>query len=211
MAERSRQNKKQILNRYFFFSLIFIIYLIPIIVLFVHGFDSFYEMLRRITALTGIASLFVAIILSLMVRQSRQIFGVVYLKVHHFFSIAGLVLVSLHPVIMAIDFGTTSLFIPDFSSWNSFLANAGRPALYMIYIATAAALLRKNIAKYWRYIHGLLYPAFIFGAIHGMLMGSDLRNPVLYILYIIMIVIVMISFLYKRYSDYQKITTKSKK
>lgn len=204
MTEHTAQKHGQKLNRLLFYSLVFLIYLIPLIIIFIHGFDNLFQFLRRTTALTGVASLFVAILLSLLVRKSKKIFGIVYLKVHHFFSISGLVLISLHPVVMAIDFGTTSIFIPNFSSWNSFLANAGRPALYMIYIATIAAILRKNMIKYWRYIHGFLYPAFIFGAIHGILSGSDLENPILYILYISMIVSVMIIFFYKRYLNAKK-------
>ncbi|MFW6149068.1 MAG: ferric reductase-like transmembrane domain-containing protein [Atribacterota bacterium] len=198
MAKDTNHSHGQNLNRYLFYTLILFLYLVPITIVFINGFDNFFQLFRRITGLAGIASLFIAILLSLLVRQSRQMFGVTYLKVHHLFSITGLILTSLHPVIMAIDFGTSKIFIPDFSSWNAFLANAGRPALYLIYIATIAAILRRNIAKYWRYIHSLLYLAFIFGAIHGILSGSDLTNPVLYVLYVGMIITVMIVFLYKR-------------
>ena len=198
MARDANQSHGQNLNRYLFYTLIFFVYLVPIIIIFINGFDHFFQFFRRITGLAGIASLFIAILLSLLVRQSRQIFGVTYIKVHHFFSITGLLFISLHPIIMAIDFGTSRIFIPNFSSWNAFLVNAGRPALYLIYIATIAAILRRNIAKYWRYIHSLLYIAFILGAIHGILSGSDLRNPVLYVLYIVMITTVMVIFLYKR-------------
>jgi methionine sulfoxide reductase heme-binding subunit len=198
LEKYTNQTYGEKLNRYLFYTLILLLYVVPIIIVFTNGFDNFFQLLRRIAGLTGIASLFIAILLSLLVRQSRQIFGVAYLKVHHLFSIIGLISISIHPVIMAIDFGTTRIFIPDFSSWNAFLANAGRPALYMIYIATIAAILRKNIAKYWRYIHSLLYLAFILGAIHGILSGSDLTNPVLHVLYIAMIVAVMIIFFYKR-------------
>ncbi len=204
MAEQNINHPNQQLKRYFFYGLIFFIYLLPITIVFINGFDSLLQLLRRITALTGISSLFVAILLSLLVRQSRQIFGVGYLKIHHYFSISGLVLITSHPVIMAIDFGTTSLFIPDFSSWNSFLVNAGRPALYLIYVAAIAALLRRNIAKYWRYLHSLLYPAFIFGAIHGMLSGSDMKNDILYIFFIGMIIAVTIAFFYRRYLNFKK-------
>jgi len=204
MKEKSDSLPITKLKRYLFYFLLFIIYLIPIMAVFINGFDSLLQLFRRIAALIGISSLFIAILLSLLVRQSRKIFGVGYLKIHHFFSISGLVLITLHPVIMAIDFGTTSIFIPKFNSWNSFLVNAGRPALYLIYIATIAAILRKNIAKYWRTIHGLLYPAFIFGAIHGILSGSDMNNIFLYILYIGMIITIITVFFYKRYLNFNK-------
>jgi len=198
MSGDSAQKQGQTMLRTLFYILILLFYLIPVVTVFLHGFDDFFQFFRRITGLAGIASLFIAILLSLLVRQSKQIFGVTYLKVHHFFSITGLLFISLHPIIMAIDFGTSRIFIPNFSSWNAFLANAGRPALYLIYIATIAAIMRRNIGKHWRYIHWLLYIAFILGAIHCILSGSDLRNPALYVLYLAMIITVMIVFLYKR-------------
>lgn len=198
MTIYSDKDRGEAALHYLFYIIIFSLYLIPIMVVFFRGFDNAFELFRRIAGLTGIASLFIAILLSLLVRQSRKIFGVVYLKIHHLFSIIGLILISLHPVIMAIDFGTSRIFVPDFSSWNAFLINAGRPALYLIYIAAIAAILRKNIVKFWRYIHSLLYLAFILGVVHGILSGSDLSNPFLYVLYIAMVVVVIIIFLYKR-------------
>lgn len=191
-------------KRNLFYIFTVLLYTIPIAIVFINGFNNFFQLFRRIAGLAGISSLFIAILLSLLVRQSKQMFGISYLKVHHFFSITGLILITLHPIIMAIDFGTNRIFIPDFSSWNSFWANAGRLALYMIYIAAIAAFLRKNIAKYWRMIHILLYPAFIFGAIHGMISGSDMGNNLLYLLYITMIVIVIIIFSYKRFPAKKK-------
>ena len=190
--------------RYLTYLLIFLLYLIPVVIIFSHGFDNYFQLFRRIAGLTGIASLFIAIIISSFVRQSKKIFGTVYLKVHHLFSITGLILVTIHPIIMAIDFGTSRIFIPNFSSWDAFLTNAGRPALYLIYIATSAAILRKNITKYWKYIHSLINLAFILGAIHGIRQGSDLKNPVLLSLYLIIVIIVIANFIYKRYLNYNK-------
>jgi predicted ferric reductase len=199
MSGDFHQEHGQIMLRTLFYIVIFFLYSIPLITIFSYGFDDFLELFRRITGLVGIISLFVAIILSSLVKQSKQIFGVTYLKVHHFFSITGLVLITLHPIIMAIDFGTSKIFVPNFSSWNAFLTNGGRFAIYLIYIATLSAILRRNIAKYWRYFHGLLYPAFLLGAIHGMLQGSDLRSISLYTLFVIMIALVIVNFICKRY------------
>jgi methionine sulfoxide reductase heme-binding subunit len=199
MSGDFHQEHGQTMLRTLFYIVIFFLYLIPLITVFSYGFDDFFELFRRITGLMGIISLFVAIILSSLVKQSKQIFGVAYLKVHHFFSIMGLVLITLHPIIMAIDFGTTGIFIPNFSSWNAFLTNGGRLAIYLIYIATLSAILRRNIAKYWRYFHALLYPAFLLGAIHAMFQGSDLRSISLYTLFVIMIALVIVNFICKRY------------
>lgn len=185
--------------RIFVYSIIALLYVIPLAIIFWHGYDHYFQLFRRITGVTGITSLFIAILLSLLVRQSKQIFGIVYLKIHHYFSIAGLLLISFHPAIMAIDFGTARILIPDLSSWNSFLTNGGRSALYIIYLAVIAAILRRNIARYWRYFHALLYPAFLLGAIHGLRQGSDLKHPILLAMFIVMIAIVVIVFFYKKF------------
>jgi len=190
--------------RYLAYFLIFLLYLIPVIIVFSHGFRDYFQLFRRIAGLTGISSLFIAIILSSFVRQSKKIFGKVYLKVHHFFSIIGLILVTLHPVSMAIDFGTSRIFIPNFSSWDAFLTNAGRPALYLIYIAALAAFLRRKIAGYWRHLHSIIYFAFILGAIHGMRQGSNFSSIILFTLYILMIAAVVFNFIYKRYLSSKK-------
>lgn len=204
MVNDIKDNQKQLGFRYLFYGLVVLLYLIPVAIVFSMGFESPFQLLRRITGLMGVNSLFIAILLSLMIRQSKKIFGVSYLKIHHFFSISGLILISLHPVVMAIDFGTTRIFIPDFSSWNAFLHNAGRLVIYIIYIAVIAAIFRKNLLKTWKYIHGLLYPAFILGTVHGILLGSDLENPILVILFIAMIVTVVLIFFYKRYLDLRR-------
>ena len=201
MIDNEKKIKQWIRIRSFFYLLFIILYLIPITIVFSNGFANVFHFIRRIAGLTGLTSLFIAILLSLLVKESKKMFGVYYLRIHHFFSIVGLILISLHPVIMAIDFGTTSIFIPHFNSWNGFLTNAGRPALYLIYMAVIAALLRKNIAKYWKYIHSLLYPAFLLAAIHGILSGSDLDNSIMYFLFIAMISVVSIIFFYKRYQN----------
>ncbi|MDD3031012.1 MAG: hypothetical protein QM220_09345 [Atribacterota bacterium] len=197
--KKLNRSNEQATLRYMVYFLIFLLYLIPIIIVIMHGFSDYFQLFRRVTALTGISSLFIAIILSSLVRQSKKLFGTVYIKIHHFFSISGLILITLHPIIMAIDFGTTSIFALSFSSWDAFLTNGGRPALYLAYIATIAAVLRKSITKYWRYFHSIIYFAFIFGAIHGLRMGSNLSSPILYGLFIIMIAAVIANFFYKRY------------
>jgi len=191
--------KNKYLNyRNLFYIAFVLLYLIPVVIIFYHGYRDYFQLFRRLAGLTGLSSLFIAIILSSFVKQSKAIFGVVYLKIHHFFSILGLVLISLHPLIMMVDFGTTRILIPNFSSWNAFITNGGRFAIYIIYIAALAAVLKKKIIKYWKSIHTLLYPAFLLSAIHGIYQGSDLRNPILYYLLLTMIILVVINFLFKK-------------
>ncbi|HOR41638.1 MAG TPA: hypothetical protein PK111_00470 [Atribacterota bacterium] len=199
MSANEKQSKKCSVNRSLFYLLFAILYLIPMTVFFIDGFKDVLHFFRRITGLTAVVSLFIAIMLTLLVKESKKLFGVYFLKIHHFFAFIGLLLISLHPVFMALDFGTTEIFIPDFSSWQTFFKNGGPLALYLIYIAVIAALLNKKITKSWKYIHALMYPAFLLGTVHGIWKGSDMGNPMLSFLYTGLIVAVFITFFYKRY------------
>jgi predicted ferric reductase len=178
--------------------------------MFSTGVEEALGFIYRLAGLFGLTSLFIAIISSSFIKQISKIFETTYIRWHHYFSILGLILITLHPIAMAIDFGDLTIFIPDFSSWTAFWELAGRPALYIAYVASLGVLLRKSIQKYWRYVHGLIYVTFIFGAVHGLLIGDDLANPFLYVVYIIMLVVVVLNFIYKRYLKY-KISKRRKK
>lgn len=199
MTEKNKNLKQLNTARYWFYPLFVALYLFPLISIFVDGFDNMGQFARRIVGLEGISSLFITILLSLLVKESKLIFGIYYIKIHHFFSIISLILISIHPIVVAINFGTSSVFIPKLDSWNNFFTEGGRVALYLIYFAVIVAILRKSIKKHWKHIHYLLYPAFFLSAIHGILKGSDLGNPLLSLLFIAMISVVIIIFFYKRY------------
>jgi DMSO/TMAO reductase YedYZ heme-binding membrane subunit len=204
MLKDEQQINKWAKIRFFFYLLFLVLYLIPIAVVFIDGFDNVLQFIRRIVGLTGLTSLFITILLSLIIKESKKIFGINYLKIHHFFAAISLVSISVHPVIVAVDFGTTSVFIPKFNSWNAFLTEGGRFALYLIYFAVIVAILRKNIKKYWKYIHYLLYPAFLLTSIHGILRGSDSHNRIMFFQIVIMVAVIIIIFFYKRYQNIKK-------
>ena len=191
------------IKQYIIYLSILALFLIQLIVMFLTGVEEALGFIYRLTGLFGLTSFFIAIISSSFMKQITQIFETTYIRMHHYFSILGLIMITLHPIAMAFDFGTLTIFIPDFSSWTAFWELAGRPALYIAYVATLGVLLRKRMQKYWRYVHGLIYVTFIFGAVHGILIGDDLANPVLHVLYIIMLVIVVLNFIYKRYLKYK--------
>lgn len=198
------------IKQYIIYLSILALFLIQLIVMFSTGVEEALGFIYRLAGLFGLTSLFIAIISSSFIKQISKIFETTYIRWHHYFSILGLILITLHPIAMAIDFGDLTIFIPDFSSWTAFWELAGRPALYIAYVASLGVLLRKSIQKYWRYVHGLIYVTFIFGAVHGLLIGDDLANPFLYVVYIIMLVVVVLNFIYKRYLKY-KISKRRKK
>ncbi len=132
----------------------------------------------RVAALSGYQAIFLAIVSSNYMRQMRQRFGRPFIKVHHALSIAGLSLVTLHPLLIAWDSLSLGVFVPRFDSWRVFLQLGGRPAWYLLGLASLAALLRRKIRRPWRVIHTLNYVAFWLATAHAILIGSSLQSMV---------------------------------
>ncbi|MBD3192043.1 MAG: hypothetical protein GF308_15455 [Candidatus Heimdallarchaeota archaeon] len=157
---------------------------VSIIILFaVTPIENAFQFFIRLCALLGLASMFIATMLTPFAKTVYKAWEKSTIKIHHYFTIAGLILITLHPVIFAIekmievDFLTgIAVFLPDFSSWYKFWLLAGRPALIFIYIALLAALLRKKIVDWWRPIHIFNYIALVFGVVHGIMIGTDFEN-----------------------------------
>jgi len=192
-------------------GLILALYIIILILAFFEPFNNPLQLLIRLFALFGLTSMFIATIMTSFMVKLYKLFGKPFIKIHHLFSISGIILISLHPVFFAIDISSTAVFIPKFDSWLIFWELAGRPALYLIYIAIIAGILNskyKKIPKYWRYIHGLNYIALFFGVIHGILIGTDFQNPIILIIFISMLVLSYGTLLFKRYQKYQRLKNK---
>ena len=77
----------------------------------------------------------------------------------------------------------TSVFIPQFWPISKFLVPAGRHSLILIYIAFAGILLRRFIPVHWRALHALIWVAVIPGIVHGNLIGTDLKNPAVFMIF----------------------------
>jgi len=165
--------------------------------------DAF-DFFIRLGALFGFTAMFIATTMSPFMVQLYKIFGKPFIKLHHIFSIFGLIMITLHPVMFAISKMDITVFIPDVSSWISFWELAGRPAFFIIYIAALAAILRKSIQKYWRVFHVLNYIALLFAYIHGVLIGTDFQNFGILILFSAMLIISISSFALKRYQTYSR-------
>ncbi|HDQ73458.1 MAG TPA: hypothetical protein ENN19_15390 [Chloroflexi bacterium] len=50
-------------------------------------------------------------------------------KIHHWLSVTGLLLLTLHPLAAAIESGSLAVFLPRFDSLTVFLQLGGRPAV----------------------------------------------------------------------------------
>lgn len=160
--------------------------------------------LVRLCALFGFVALAIATAMTPFLKEVTQAFGRPFLRIHHVLAIFGIIFVTLHPVFFAISTMNLAVFIPRFDSWLVFWELAGRPALYILYIAAAFALLRSMIPKYWRYFHALMYIVLFFAIVHGNLIGTDFQNLGILIIMNTLFIIAIGAFVLKRYHNYQR-------
>ena len=175
-------------------------------IFFVYGTLNFFI---RLFALWGYLCLAIATIMAPFLKEIKQFFGTTFIKMHHIFAFAGLCLITLHPIFIAIYASTVNVFIPSFSSWYDFWALAGRPALIILYIALVAILFRKKI-KPWRIIHALMYLMLFLGFIHAILSGTDFAGKTILIIYSVVFAGIIASFTVKRLQLYKNLTKKKR-
>lgn len=186
------------------------LYILVFILFLLTPFSDAFNFIIRFGALFGFTSMFIATMMTPFVVQLYKIFGKPFIKIHHLYSIAGLILITLHPVAFAIWKLDITVFLPDFTSWYGFWSLGGRLALILIYIAVLGALLRKKITKNWRIIHVLNYVALFLAYVHGVLIGSDFQNIGILIIFTIMIILSFGVLLFKRYLIYKRKMGRSK-
>jgi len=185
-------------NGYLVLGIIAILLFISVTVVAKNPSLSLFTSGVRVAGLAGFVLLAVAAIMTPWSRDIYRNFGTSFVTFHHIFGISGLILITLHPVFLAIRLMNASVFLPRFTPFYDFLVFAGRPALILIYIAVAGILLRRFIPAYWRAVHALIWVALILGIIHGDLVGTDMENPVIFILFNGLAVIAVGAFLVKR-------------
>lgn len=160
----------------------------------------------RLFALWGYLAIAIATLMTPFLKEIYKNFGRPFIKIHHIFAAIGLACATLHPVLFAIEMSNWLVFIPDFSSWYNFWRLGGRPALILLYVAILGVVIRKNIKKYWRTIHALMYVVLLLGFVHGVIIGTDFANIGILIIFSVIFAVSMLAFIYKRY-----LTIKSRK
>lgn len=189
---------------YYVIGFIAALYVWVTILFFLNPIEGIEDYFIRLAVLWGFTSLFLTSVITPFMKEVYQIFGTSFIKIHHLFSILGLVLITIHPVAFAISIGDPTAFIPIFYPWSTFWALAGRPALYLIYIAVIVVLMRNYLTpKLWRILHGLNYIAFYFAYIHGVIIGDDFETIAGMITFTAMLVIVFEVLIYRRYQKYR--------
>jgi predicted ferric reductase len=152
----------------------------------------------RIAGLTGFVALAGAMIMTPFLPEIYRNFGRPFLRIHHLFAVAGIKLVTLHPVLLAIRLMTVAVFLPVFGSLYEFFALGGRLALILMYGALAGIFLRASIPAWWRGLHALMWVVLVLALLHGMLIGTDLREPVIGALFTTLTIAALGAFFAKR-------------
>jgi sulfoxide reductase heme-binding subunit YedZ len=155
-------------------------------------------MLLRAAALLGYSTLFLSILSSEYIREMRKLFGRPFLRVHHILAVVGLVLTLVHPLTYAVISKSLSVFLHVEPTLRGFFTFAGRPALYLIWIAALAAVARRRIKDVWKFIHWLNYLAFALIFVHSWLLGQDIAAGPPRLISLAMVAIVLGVLVHKR-------------
>src|ERR1700690_2687192 len=97
----------------------------------------------RLLALNGYCALSIAAIMTPFLKEVTLFFKKSFTKVHHYFAAVGLLLITLHPIMVSIQALTLTVFLPNFDSLYLFFFFGGIVVLILIYVAFGAALLRR--------------------------------------------------------------------
>jgi len=174
------------------------LYAIIILYLLARSPASLAYNLARAAGLFGYGAVFVTILSHEYMREMRKLFGKPFVTVHHVLAVTGLVLVILHPLLMAILMRDPRQFVPRFDSLRTFLTLGGRAALYLILIAALAAVVRRRLKDTWKVVHWLNYVAFVLVFAHSWLLGGNVSTSVLKFISPLMLLTVVVVFLRKR-------------
>lgn len=161
-------------------------------------------------ALNGFIAVSNADIMTPFIKEITLFLKKPFTKVHHYFAAAGLMLITLHPITVAIQTANPAILLPQVQSLNLFFLYGGSVALIAIYVSFGAVILRRKIVAYWRPFHALMYVALFFGVVHGNLLSFDLQNLGFKIVYDALFVAAVAAFGLKRW-QFHRIKSQKKK
>lgn len=147
--------------------------------------------ISRASAITGFIFMFLIVVLGtgMTMGYAYKMFNPVFAWVlHKYLSIAFLVSVLVHGFSLMFDtfikFGFTDVLIPFMSSFKPLYVGFGVIGLYLLLIiALTSIFMRTRAPKFWRSVHYLVYPLFVFGCVHGFLTGTDSKTLWMQVLY----------------------------
>ena len=186
-----------------FFSVILLLGVVVSIVAYTVNSSNPWNLAVRLFALNGFIALSIATIMAAFLKEVTLFFKKPFTRIHHYFAAAGLVLITLHPLTIAIRFFNPAVFVPNFNSLYDFLYFGGRPALILIFVAFVAVLLRRKMLRYWRWFHALMYVALFLGVVHANLSGTDFGNLAILIVFNGLFAATLVAFGLKRWQSYR--------
>jgi len=139
--------------------------------------QSFLWELGKSFALVGAVVLVLQFVLAARLRGITRHFGLdAVLRFHRGMAIFAVVLIVLHPVLLALGGGGWSLLTSARMPWYIWL---GKIALLLLVIQVLAALLRRTVRlsfETWRGLHNQVVVILALVLIHSWVAGSDLRH-----------------------------------
>ncbi len=191
-------------NELGFFAAVFFFSIVISAIAFATSVGDPLTLLIRLLALNGFIVVSIAAIMDSFIKELSLFLKQPFLKIHHYFAAAGLVLITLHPIMVAIQNMYPAILLPNVQSVYLFFVYGGSVALIVLYVAFAGVLFRRKIAAYWRPVHMLMYIALLFGVIHANLLGQDLiGNLPIRVIYNALFAIVLFAFILKRWQFYR--------
>ena len=173
------------------------------LVAFNSGNSNLLALTIRLFALNGYIALSIAAIMTPFLKEITLFFKKSFVKVHHYFALVGLLLITLLPITVYIQTLNPTVFLPNFESLYLFFFFGGSIALILIYVAFGAVLARRRIGAYWRPFHMLMYLALFIGIIHANLRGTDFQNIYLSIIFDALFTAALAAFVMKRLQFYR--------
>jgi hypothetical protein len=186
-----------------FFALVIIFGLAISLLAFNMGNNDPFTLSVRLLALNGYIALSIAAMMSPFLKEITLFFKKSFTKIHHYFAAAGLLLITLHPIVVLIQTMDPTVFLPNFHSLYFFFFFGGVISLILIYVAFGFVLLRRKIMAYWRPFHMLMYVALFIGLIHANLRGSSFQYLYIAIIYDALFAGALAAFILKRWQFYR--------
>jgi DMSO/TMAO reductase YedYZ heme-binding membrane subunit len=105
------------------------------------------------------------------------------LDLHRMLGALALVFTGVHVGAILVDqyvhFGLTEVLVPFASKWHPIAVAWGIVGFYLLAAVELTSLLRSRIPKkFWRRVHYLSFPLFVFATVHGLSAGTDTTRRV---------------------------------
>ncbi|MEI6267010.1 MAG: ferric reductase-like transmembrane domain-containing protein [bacterium] len=159
-------------------------------------FNTSTMILTSIGQLTGLVGMtLVALSMIFQVRLSKY-FNLVTIKptavtdIHHYLGVYGLLLLLIHPIILAVRFLPISLALTSSFLFTTNLINlSGTVALFIMIISIYVSLFVPRTFRFWKLLHQIMLIAYAFILYHLLFVSSDITRSVPLRSYILIITI----------------------